>query len=81
MIEPEQLREVSKTLAEGGGAVAGFALESFGPIGGWREKYPQNGVPGRGVSIDPSGTLLVIDVVLDFDMIDLARQSRGKPRR
>lgn len=36
----------------------GFALESFGPIGGWREKYPQNGVPGRGVSIDPSGTLL-----------------------
>ena len=35
----------------------GFALESFGPIGGWREKYPQNGVLNRGPKIDPSGTL------------------------
>ncbi|MEM9368424.1 MAG: DUF1592 domain-containing protein [Planctomycetota bacterium] len=31
----------------------GFALESFNPVGVWRDRY---GIGGRGVAIDPSGT-------------------------
>lgn len=31
----------------------GFALESFDPVGVWRDRY---GIGGQGVTIDPSGT-------------------------
>ena len=31
----------------------GFALESFDPVGVWRDRY---GIRGRGAAIDPSGT-------------------------
>ncbi|PHR95141.1 MAG: hypothetical protein COA78_30755 [Blastopirellula sp.] len=31
----------------------GFALESFDPVGVWRDRY---GIRGKGVAIDPSGT-------------------------
>lgn len=35
----------------------GFALESYGPIGGLRTRYPQNGILGRGPDIDTSASL------------------------
>lgn len=35
----------------------GFALESYGPIGGWRTHYPRSGNRGQGPEVDPSATL------------------------
>lgn len=54
----------------------GFALESFGPIGGWREKYPRNGILGRGQEIDPSGKLPSGETIGDAADLRLALLER-----
>ena len=45
----------------------GFPLESFDPVGRWREKYPKAKKKGKDLTIDPSGELLSGEVFQDFD--------------
>ncbi|MCA9020703.1 MAG: DUF1592 domain-containing protein [Planctomycetaceae bacterium] len=45
----------------------GHALESFDPIGRWREKYPHPKGKGSGPKVDPTGKLPSGETFKDFD--------------
>lgn len=45
----------------------GFALETFDPIGRWREKYPKPRGKGSGPKVDPTGKLPSGETFTDFD--------------
>ena len=44
----------------------GFALESFGPIGQWRTKYPKANKKANAPKVDPSGKLPSGETYADF---------------
>lgn len=54
----------------------GFALESFGPIGGWRTHYPLREKPGAGPEIDPSAELPSGEIIDDHRALRLALLER-----
>jgi hypothetical protein len=45
----------------------GYALESFDPIGRWRDKYPKRNRRGAGPKVDPSGVLSSGQTYADFE--------------